>query len=388
MNQRLSNLLGIFQVKKKADIFGEYLCEALVRSDIPLYKVRNPAFVSFLEKYTQHKIPSETTLRNKHINKLYNECIDNIKNTIKNRFLWLSVLDRANHSTIARLFDDSLKILGEGFNKDAILLLLSDAAPYMVKAAKAIQIFYPKITHVTCLAHGFHRVCEQIRNIFPKVDCLISNIKKVFLKAPSRIEIFKNLEPELDLPPEPIITRWGTWLEAVGYYANNFEKIVRIFESLDKEDAASINNSKNLLQDTSIKNELIFIESNYSFLVNSIRKLESTGLALVVQVKVVTDAIDSINAVQGTKGDTIKKKLNSVLEKNVGFNIMKNISNSMTEEKYTTRETLAFKYAPITSVDVERSFSIYKNVFRANRQCFLFENLREILAIYCNQNAD
>jgi hypothetical protein len=133
------------------------------------------------------------------------------------------------------------------------------------------------------------------------------------LKAPSRTEIFLNLEPELDLPPEPIITRWGTWLEAVGYYANNFEKIVRIFESLDKEDAASINNSKNLLQDTSIKNYLIFIESNYSFLVNSIRKLESTGLALVVQVKVVTDAIDSINAVQGTKGDTIKKKLYSVL---------------------------------------------------------------------------
>jgi hypothetical protein len=151
-----------------------------------------------LEKYTQHKIPSETTLRNKHINKLYKECIDNIKNTIKNRFLWLSidettdsagryvanvilgildadnlvakktfllntaVSDRANHSTFARLFDDSLKILGEDFNKDSILLFVSDAAPYMVKAAKAIQIFFPKITHVVCLAHGFHRVCEQI----------------------------------------------------------------------------------------------------------------------------------------------------------------------------------------------------------------------------------
>jgi hypothetical protein len=34
------------------------------------------------------------------------------------------------------------------------------------------------------------------------------------------------------------------------------------------------------------------------------------------------------------------------------------------------------KYAPITSCDVERSFSWYKSVLRPNRRTFHFENLK------------
>lgn len=94
-----------------------------------------------------------------------------------------ALLDKANHASIARLFDDSIKILGEGFDKDSILLFISDAAPYMVKAAQAIQIFYPKITHLTCLAHGLHRVCEQIRTQHANVDRLVANIKKSIFKG-------------------------------------------------------------------------------------------------------------------------------------------------------------------------------------------------------------
>lgn len=64
---------------------------------------------------------------------------------------------------------------------------------YMVKAGKAIKVFYSKMEHVTCLAHGLHRVAEEIRKHFPKVDQLISNCKKIFLKAPSRVQIFKEI---------------------------------------------------------------------------------------------------------------------------------------------------------------------------------------------------
>lgn len=305
------------------------------------------------------------------------------------------MLEKANHSTIARLFDDSIKILGENFNKDSILLFISDAAPYMVKAARAIQIFYPKITHVTCLAHGLHRVCEQIRSLHQNVDRLIANIKKVFLKAPSRVEIFRSMEPDLPLPPQPIITRWGTWLEAVQYYANNFEKIVRIFDSLDEEEAAAITLSRNLLRDKKIKTDLIFISSNYGFLTESIRKLEKTNISLDVQLDVINKAAEIINAVSDSEiSKKIKTKIASVIGKNEGFATLKLISaslsgiasNDILNEKYTIKEILAFKFAPISSVDVERSFSMYKNVLRSNRQSFLFENLREIFIIYCNKN--
>ena len=65
-----------------------------------------------------------------------------------------AVLDKANSSTIACLFDDSMKLLESEFDSHFILLFISDAAPYMVKAATAIKVFYPKVLHFTCLAYG------------------------------------------------------------------------------------------------------------------------------------------------------------------------------------------------------------------------------------------
>lgn len=44
-----------------------------------------------------------------------------------------------------------------------------------------------------------------------------------------------------------------------------------------------------------------------------------------------------------------------------------------------------FKYAPITSVDVERSFSAFKTILSNNRRAFEFENLRKHLIIQCNR---
>lgn len=161
-------------------------------------------------------MPSETTLRTNNVKDLYKETIDNIKSCVKNHFLWVSidettdatgryvanviigildseesiskqkyllntaVLDKANHCTIARLFEESIKSLGENFDKDSILLFITDAAPYMMKAAKAIQTFYPKIIHLTCLTHSLHRVCEQIRGLYTNVIVLSLTLKKYF----------------------------------------------------------------------------------------------------------------------------------------------------------------------------------------------------------------
>lgn len=37
-----------------------------------------------------------------------------------------------------------------------VLLISTDAAPYMVKSMKALQVLYPKMVHVTCKAHSMH----------------------------------------------------------------------------------------------------------------------------------------------------------------------------------------------------------------------------------------
>lgn len=111
---------------------------------------------------------------------------------------------------------------------ERLLVLLTDSASYMMKAGKSLSVFYENMIHLTCIAHGIHRVAEEIRNQFPKVNSAISLIKKIFMKAPSRIQIFKSKLPEVPLPPEPVLTRWATWLKAALYYAEHISEILKV----------------------------------------------------------------------------------------------------------------------------------------------------------------
>ena len=48
-------------------------------------------------------------------------------------------------------------------------------------------------------------------------------------------------------------------------------------------------------------------------------------------------------------------------------------------QDYTPQEIALFTYAPITSVQVERAFSLYKNILTDRRRSFTFENLKIFL---------
>ncbi|PSN39407.1 hypothetical protein C0J52_16587 [Blattella germanica] len=61
----------------------------------------------------------------------------------------------------------------------------------MLKATEHLKVFYPNLIHTTCAAHALHRVAEEVHRHFKNVNTLISAVKKVFLKAPSRILAFK-----------------------------------------------------------------------------------------------------------------------------------------------------------------------------------------------------
>lgn len=97
-----------------------------------------------------------------------------------------------------------------GIQHDKVLFFLSDASPYMVKSGEVLKSLYSKMIHVTCVVHGLHRVAEEVRSKFHVVDKVISSVKKIFRKTPSRLLVFKSEAPNLHLPPEPIITRWGS----------------------------------------------------------------------------------------------------------------------------------------------------------------------------------
>jgi len=85
----------------------------------------------------------------------------------------------------------------------------------------------------------------------------------------------------------------------------------------------------------------------------------------------------------------IKKKVEQVLSKNPGFKVLEAIANlhngrdTQTSFQFSLPESGAFKFAPITSVDVERSFNRYKNILRPNRRAFTFDNLKRYMNVNC-----
>ena len=53
-------------------------------------------------------------------------------------------------------------------------------------------------------------------------------------------------------------------------------------------------------------------------------------------------------------------------------------------EELTGNDLKFYKFAPTTSTDVERSFSLYKNLLSNNCRSFEVENLKKILVVQCN----
>lgn len=406
------------------------LCSTLLAADIPFYKLSNPVLCQFLEKYTGNLIPHESTLRKNYLPNCYSATLDTIRKSMENKKIWLSVdettdsanraitnvlvgsldrdfpsksyllhletLEKVNHSTIAQVLERSLHILWpEEVKNENVLLLVTDAAPYMIKAAKGLQVLYPKMLHVTCMAHALHRVAEEVRASSKAVDKLISDVKKVFLKAPSRIVLFKEKQPNLPLPPSPVVTRWGTWINAAIYYAENFEAIKEIVDTFDADDAACIEAAQNDFKTTGIQEQLAHIASNFACLADAIKKLEAKGSSIVEAMDVVEDLRNKLQSSEKSSMTQIRaaQKLLALVKKNPGYSSLKQICDILSGKDssmkdlhipYSVHDITLFKYAPIVSCDVERSFSRYKSVLQDNRLSFEIKNLAMYMICHLN----
>lgn len=112
--------------------------------DIPISKLENKLLNTFLSKYTGKLIPDENTLRKNNITEIYQETHGSIRNVIKVNsssidemvyiegrlvgnvivgklsetfskpfLLNCAPLEKCNHKTIAKLFNDSMSIMAE-----------------------------------------------------------------------------------------------------------------------------------------------------------------------------------------------------------------------------------------------------------------------------------
>ena len=405
--------------------FHRDLCYAMLSADIPLNKLGNIAFKNFLSTYIGRSIPDQTTLRKYYVSSLCNETITILRNKVAGRKIWVSldettdieqryiicfifgvlgdeaeidksylanitILQKVNHSTVATFFNDSLmKLWPEQILYENVLLAVTDAATYMCKAMTGLKVLYSNMIHVTCLAHGLHRVADLVRSNYTLANNFISLVKRIFVKSPSRLRQFHELAPDVPLPPSPVITRWGTWLEAVSYHSKYYDNISEVIMSFDSSEFTQIAECHVLLDDIELKTSLCCISSSFKCLRIALKQFEAKGLALSAAVNLIDNVQKSLNSLYDK---SYSQKLFSVLQKNSGFTSLKDIESVLAGKNKVLPAPVAkyidviscFKHAPVVSCDAERFFSQYKTVLAENRRRFDFDNLKSHLIVKCN----
>lgn len=93
--------------------------------------------------------------------------------------------------------------------------------------------------------------------IFRKM-CKIYLCVFLFEYSPRRKLLFQTMFPGILLPPRPLVTRWGTWLNAAIYLADNFDRIQAFLNEVDSDDAKCIAKAKEAIAYANIKSELAF----------------------------------------------------------------------------------------------------------------------------------
>lgn len=147
-NQMLLTTMKNTDEDRSVNAFAMDLTKCFIASNIPLYTLRKSPMVEFLEKHTKYRVPSESTLRSKCIPKLYEECVQNLKEKAANKLIWVSldestdpeeryvvnfifgilgveserkrsylfstkVLQTVNHTTMAQFFDECVHEMGK-----------------------------------------------------------------------------------------------------------------------------------------------------------------------------------------------------------------------------------------------------------------------------------
>ena len=377
----------------------EFKCkivDAFLAADIPLHKLHVPQIRQLFTDLGQ-PVPSETTCR-KHVENLATDQLQRLKEKIhgKNVFLVVdeseingakylnillgdtavpdktyvlecSVVEVVNQQVITAAIDDALKKLD--IQRRNFVLLLSDAARYMTASTAALKILYPRLFHVTCMAHLVHNCAEKVRSHFKNVDDLIATVKAVTLKNKNRSSKFS----DIGSPPHPVLTRWGTWLIAVEYYAKNLLEVREIVNSFEGA-GILVRRAQAAVNDQKVAESLAMIQRDYSALPSLIKKMENSKYT----IQEAHNDIANLDLKQDCVGIAayIKKRM----EKNCDIHSIVR----MQKEDVCPALYAELQCCQPTSASVERSFSMLAKLLRKDRN-FLPENVGKYFRLYYNK---
>ncbi|KAJ4450958.1 hypothetical protein ANN_02393 [Periplaneta americana] len=101
-----------------------------------------------------------------------------------------------------------------------------------------------------------------------------------------RVLLFQTIAPGIPLAPQPVLTRWETWLDAVNYYADYYGKIMEVTDALDSTDSSTVAAVKSLPSELLLE-DILFTDSDFKIVSKSITLLESSKLQLSEALNIV-----------------------------------------------------------------------------------------------------
>jgi hypothetical protein len=114
----------------------------------------------------------------------------------------------------------------------------------------------------------------------------------MFVKAPQRVQCYRNQLSDVAFPPEPVLTRWGTWIQAENFYNKHFNVVKSVVATFHAETAVAVRESQ-----TTFSEHMAYVRSNFGWIPHSIKKLETTGLSLQESMDILENAEVKVGAV-------------------------------------------------------------------------------------------
>lgn len=385
-------------IKPQENDFLNKLVEAFLSADIPLHKLKNKK-IQELFNFMGYKLPPESSVRFYVLNEYKNKMITFLKEHFAKQKIVLSfdeseinsrkyfnvLANRLNkpseiyiidvvtlpvnlnmNSTLTKIYlERCLALYNLDFSN--VMLLMSDAASYNIKAVKEIKREHPSIFHCTCLAHLVHNCAMKIKAFFANVDTCIGAIQMITTKNKTNKLLFASIGQ----PPKIIITRFSSWLRATAYYSNRLPEIKNIVANIN-DTGILTQRAKEALSNPHLVHDLITITQNYACLVDILDGFEDglftmeSGYNVLMNIKLVNDPV------------AIKEYITSRLNNSDITKIMNPSDDTISPKYYVD----LLNSMP-TSLPVERSFSMLNKMLNYDRN-FSENNVYAYFSYYFN----
>jgi predicted nuclease with TOPRIM domain len=111
------------------------------------------------------------------------------------------------------------------------------------------------------------------------------------------------------------------WLQASLFYSANIERIKNVVIDL-KNDATSIVECKNILQKPKLTEELLYIETHFKFLPDTIKYFENENLPLSEAITKLNSTLTNLKSIDDHFGAQLTTKITSIFSKNPDLHIL------------------------------------------------------------------